>query len=158
MDKKDEINNFEDIEKLERKFNWGAFLLGWIWGLFNKSYVTLVQMPVALIPYWGWWLNLGLAVFFGIRGNKWALSKKQFASSADFTTYQKLLACSGIILQATLIILVKIETEISALHPVGYDFSITNKLIKGLLLVLLVIYIIVGGFIVRLIQQARHKD
>lgn len=158
MNNQEVINNFEDIEILKHKFNWGAFLLGWIWGLFNKSYITLVQIPVAFIPYIGGWLSLGLAIFFGIRGNKWSLEKKQFKSSIDFTIYQKLLACSGIIFQTTLIVFAKIVTEMSALHPVGYDFSITTRLIKELLIILLVIYVIVGIFITKLIQQARHKD
>ncbi len=30
---------------LQGKFNWGAFLMGWIWGLNHKAYITLLQIP-----------------------------------------------------------------------------------------------------------------
>ena len=151
------INNFQDIDNLEHRYNWGAFLLGWFWGLFNNSYITLIQIPAVFIPYIGQWLSLGLAICFGIQGNKWALTKKQFKSKTDFITYQKLLACVGIIFQATFFIFVKIMFEMSALHPVGYDFSITTRLIKGLLTLLLIIYVITGVFIIKLINIKRHK-
>ena len=34
------------------KFNWGAFLGTWIWGLFNKAPITLLMLPLCLTFSW----------------------------------------------------------------------------------------------------------
>lgn len=147
------MNDFENIESLKRQFNWGAFFLGWIWGLFNKTYITLIQIPITFIPYIGVWINLGLSIFFGIKGNTWALEKKEFSSSMDFEKFQKILTCAGILVQVTMIILGKIFIELSALHPPDYDFSITTKLIKTLIFILLAIYLLVIVFILKMSEK-----
>ena len=46
-------NNFQGIENLKTKFNLGAFLLTWLWGIGNKTYITLLILIVALIPRCG---------------------------------------------------------------------------------------------------------
>ena len=72
------MNDFEIPAEIKNKFNWGAFFLGWLWGLFNKSYITLLQIPIAFIPIIGPIINIGLAVWFGKKGNEWALKNKHF--------------------------------------------------------------------------------
>ena len=68
-------------EEVADKFNWGAFLLSWIWGLGNKSYITLTMLAtvvLAFIPFVGMFVGLaqlGLAIWFGIKGNEWACDK-----------------------------------------------------------------------------------
>ena len=86
------------------RFNWGAFLLTWIWGLGNKTYITLLillTMVLAFIPF----VNLvsgiaqlALAIWFGIKGNEWAWKNKKFASVEVFHEYQKKWAIAGTIL------------------------------------------------------------
>ncbi|MBR6722246.1 hypothetical protein IKL64_02205 [bacterium] len=147
------MNNFDNIEDLKKNFNWGAFLLGWIWGLFNNSYVTLIQIPVIFIPHIGPWIGFGLAVFFGIKGNAWALEHKQFKSDINFLKYQKILTCIGILVQMTCIVFVKILFEFSALHPPGYDFSVTTKIIKTSLIILTIVYIVVSIFMIKIVKQ-----
>lgn len=66
-------NNFDNIDILRKKFNYGAFLLTWLWGIGNKTYITLLALVVALIPKFGIVLNLLLSFYFGIKGNEWAL-------------------------------------------------------------------------------------
>ena len=63
------MNNFENIDILKKKFNWGAFLLTWIWGLFNNTYITLIALPIAFIPKFASLLGFLLAIYFGIKGN-----------------------------------------------------------------------------------------
>lgn len=58
------MNNFENIETLKK---------------FNKSYITLVSLPVCLIPKIVRLLNLILAIYFEIKGNTWALKNKKFS-------------------------------------------------------------------------------
>lgn len=40
-----------EIPKEVRRFNWGAFFFGWFWGLFNRSYLTLIGLAVLLLSY-----------------------------------------------------------------------------------------------------------
>ena len=54
------MNNFQNIENIKNKFNWGAFLLNWIWGIGNKTYITLIIVPISLIP------QIGLLLSFKI--------------------------------------------------------------------------------------------
>ena len=96
--------NIEVPENVSDKFNWGAFLLTWIWGLGNKTYITLLillTIVLAFIPF----VNLvagiaqlALAIWFGIKGNEWAWKNKKFASVEAFHEYQKKWAIAGTIL------------------------------------------------------------
>ena len=33
-----------------KRFNWGAFLLNWIWGIMHKQYITLLYFVACIIP------------------------------------------------------------------------------------------------------------
>lgn len=52
------------------KFNWGAFWGTWIWGLMNKTPITLWAIPLSL--------TVGIVPFMlicGLKGNEWAYDK-----------------------------------------------------------------------------------
>lgn len=70
-----------------RRFNWGAFLLNWIWGIFHKKYITLLYFPACLIPVIG---PLAISIWFGFAGNKWAWESKNWDSIESFNENQKL--------------------------------------------------------------------
>lgn len=54
----------KDLERNLDKWNWGAFCLGWIWGVFNNAYLMLIGLlPIA---------NLVMAIIGGIKGTRWA--------------------------------------------------------------------------------------
>ena len=62
-------------------WNWGAFLLQWIWGLGNKSYKTfMIYIPIA-----------GIAFFFinGAKGNEWAWQNRKWESIEHFKKVQR---------------------------------------------------------------------
>lgn len=90
-------NNFDNIDILRKKFNYGAFLLTYIWGIGNNTYITLLALIVILIPKFGIVLNLLLSFYFGIKGNEWALKNKEFKSYEHFINYQKKWAIVGLI-------------------------------------------------------------
>ena len=98
-------------EAVADKFNWGAFLLTWIWGLGNKSYITLLiilTIFLAFIPFVNLvtgMVQLGLAIWFGIKGNEWAWKNKKFESIEAFHSYQKKWAIAGTILAVLSILL-----------------------------------------------------
>lgn len=52
-------------------FNWGAFLLSWIWGCGNGIYWPLI----VLIPYVGWVVGIVIPFVLGFRGNRMAWEK-----------------------------------------------------------------------------------
>ena len=80
-------------QSVKDNFNWGAFFLSWIWGLGNKTYITLINIVLFFIPL----VNLGVAIWFGIKGNEWAWRNKRFEGINQFHENQKGWATAGII-------------------------------------------------------------
>ncbi len=81
------VNKSDDNFPAELKhFNWGAFLLNWIWGIWYKKYITLVYFAACLIPVLG---PLAVSIWFGIVGNKWAWNSKNWDSIDKFEEAQK---------------------------------------------------------------------
>ncbi len=54
-----------------KRFNWGAFWGTWIWGLFNKTYITLWSLILFFTPAFFSW-----AIVCGIKGNEWAFQNQ----------------------------------------------------------------------------------
>ncbi len=97
------------LDIVAKKFNWGAFLLNWVWGLGNRSFITLIIFPVSyilgLIPYVGWLFGLGCCIWFGIKGNEWAWQNKRWESIEHFHSVQKKWAIGGIIFFVSIVLL-----------------------------------------------------
>lgn len=87
-----------------KRWNWGAFLLSWIWGLGNRVYVAL------------WALLLGpiMAVILGIKGNEWAWRKKRWQSVEAFRRTQRRWALGGV---AYLVLVAAIVIIVAAVAP-----------------------------------------
>lgn len=81
------INNPEtSLPEEIHRFNWGAFLLNWIWGIMHKKYITLLYFPACIIPIIG---PLAISIWFGFAGNKWAWESKNWNSIESFNESQK---------------------------------------------------------------------
>lgn len=61
------------------KFNWGAFIGTWIWGLFNKSYKTLFMIPLCFTT-----ASFPFMLICGLKGNKWAYKNKNYDNLGQF--------------------------------------------------------------------------
>ena len=79
------------------QFNWGAFFFIWIWGIFNRVYITLIFIPIVVIlsligvpDIINSLVSLGLMIWFGIRGNEWAYENKDWSSLEDFHRVQRI--------------------------------------------------------------------
>ena len=104
------------------KFNWGACLLTWIWGIGNRTYITLLILLAGcsyVFPIAGWVVSLAMQIWFGVKGNEWAWQNKRFESIEAFHNYQKKWAIAGtiiylltIIIPLTLILLIIPALEI----------------------------------------------
>lgn len=88
---------------IKDKFNWGAFFLTWIWGCANKSYITFLSFAtfiIAAIPFANLLYlpaQLGIRIWFGIKGNEWAWQNKKFESAEAFHSSQRAWAIGGTI-------------------------------------------------------------
>lgn len=67
-----------------KEFNWGAFIGTWIWGLFNKSYIPLLNLIVAFTPW-----SLYFALYCGLKGNEWAFRNKNWDDVEKFNKSQE---------------------------------------------------------------------
>jgi len=72
------------------RWNWGAFLLNWIWGLGNRTYIALL----ALIPFVG----LVMVFVLGFKGNAWAWRNQQWESVEHFKRVQRKWTIAALIL------------------------------------------------------------
>jgi hypothetical protein len=75
--------------ELERwRWNWGAFLLNWIWGIGNNTYVALLT----LVPP----LFLIMPFVLGAKGNRWAWRNGRWDNVAHFRRVQRNWAIAGV--------------------------------------------------------------
>lgn len=76
----------DDLPQELKHFNWGAFLMNWIWGIMHKKYITLLYFPACLIPVIG---PIAISIWFGLAGNKWAWESKTWESIEQFNESQQ---------------------------------------------------------------------
>ncbi len=105
------IKNENDLPIEIKHFNWGAFLMNWIWGIMHKKYITLLYFPACLIPVIG---PILISIWFGFAGNKWAWESKNWESIEQFNEVQANWVKLWIILAVlSLIILIKVFVVLS---------------------------------------------
>ena len=91
--------------EVAKKFNWGAFLWGWIWGVCNGAWITLIGLAIPIViciigasmssKSLGSFRIISniicfpLAIWFGVMGNKWAWQNKRYNSIHEFHEKQK---------------------------------------------------------------------
>lgn len=63
------------------RWNWGAFLLNWIWGLGNNTFIALL-MFVPLV-------NFVMPFVLGAKGSEWAWQNKRWESVEEFQAIQR---------------------------------------------------------------------
>lgn len=93
-------------EKGLNKWNWGAFLLTWIWGAGNNVWIALL----ALIPG----VNLVMAIVLGVKGTAWAWEKNKCLDYSEFVKIQKKWAKWGGILIICALIFCFISLKLTA--------------------------------------------
>lgn len=75
------LGKHADIPPEIKGWNWGAFLLNWIWGIGNKTYIAfLMFVPV---------VNIVMPFVLGARGNAWAWQNKKWDSTEHFKRVQR---------------------------------------------------------------------
>jgi hypothetical protein len=74
-----------------KRWNWGAFLLNWIWGIGNNTYIALLT----LVPVFG---VLIMPFVLGAKGNAWAWRNGRWDSVEHFKRVQRKWAMWGAII------------------------------------------------------------
>jgi len=108
-----------------RGWNWGGFLLTWIWGIGNNVWISFITL-CGIIPYVGWIVSLTMAIILGARGNEWAWQNKHWDSIEHFKKAQKTWMWWGVgvlLLQIALIaaVAVLIISLIMIASTAGFD-------------------------------------
>jgi hypothetical protein len=69
-------------------WNWGAFLLCPLW-LMNHGRIgrAIVFLLLAIVPFW-WLFAFGMAIAYGIKGNRVASISRDFVDDAQFVAVQ----------------------------------------------------------------------
>ena len=70
------------------RWNWGAFLLNWIWGVGNNTFIALLT----LVPL----LGLIMPFVLGARGSGWAWQNGRWDSLEHFKRVQRSWAIWGL--------------------------------------------------------------
>jgi len=72
------------------RWNWGAFLLNWVWGVGNNTFIALLT----LVPFFG----LVMPFVLGAKGSAWAWRNGRWDSVAHFKRVQRLWAIWGVVI------------------------------------------------------------
>lgn len=80
-------------------WNWGAFSLSWIWGIFNGLYWPIIIIVLNFIPYVGVIISLCICILLGKKGNlyAWRMAKQKGDSVEHFTFIQSKWNIAGLI-------------------------------------------------------------
>jgi hypothetical protein len=71
-------------------WNWGAFLLTWVWGIGNRVWLALLALiPLPLV-------GLAIAILLAVKGNEWAWNFKRWDSIEHFRKTQRIWMYWGI--------------------------------------------------------------
>lgn len=84
------LNNPAEIPRELDRWNWGAFLLNWIWGIGNSTLIALL----ALIPG----INLIVMIVLGMRGSRWAWRNRYWRDAEHFRMTQRRWAIAGLVI------------------------------------------------------------
>ncbi len=77
------------------RWNWGAFLLNWIWGIGNNTYIAFLMF----VPF----VNIVMPFVLGAKGSAWAWRNKRWESVDHFRQVQRKWALWSVAVYAALI-------------------------------------------------------
>ena len=113
--------DFTEIPEEIKKWNWGAFWLTGLWGIFNKTYIALlVLLPVA---------NIIMPFYLGAKGNEQAWRNRRWGSIEEFKEEQRVWSIIGWIFGVIIIIMLTTSLVKAYKHD-KLNETITNQVIE----------------------------
>lgn len=100
----------DSLEYELNKFNWGAFLVTWIWGIGNKVWISLIVLPLILIPKVGIFCLFFCSFWLGFCGNKLAWENNKWEDIEQFKNSQIKWTKIGIIITLSIILMQVLST------------------------------------------------
>lgn len=94
-----------------RGWNWGAFLLNWIWGIGNKVWISLL----CFVPFVNWVMPFVL----GAKGNEWAWQSKDWNNIEHFKKTQRAWMWWGVGILCVSLVIAALAVAISLLYSSG---------------------------------------
>ena len=79
------------------RWNWGAFLLSWIWGIGNNTFIAFLTF----VPFVG----IVMPFVLGAKGSAWAWRNKRWQGVEEFKAVQRKWAIAGLITIVGLVVL-----------------------------------------------------
>lgn len=83
------LNEPAEIPAELDRWNWGAFLLNWIWGIGNSVFIALLM----LVPL----VNIVMIFILGARGSRWAWRNRAWRDAEHFRSVQRKWAIAGVV-------------------------------------------------------------
>lgn len=94
----------KEMPKELKDFNWGAFLLTFIWGIKHRAWITILAIPLIIIQLplgINWLLYTALQFYCGFKGNMWAYQNDWWMTPKDFRKNQMKWAIVAIAINIT---------------------------------------------------------
>jgi hypothetical protein len=86
------LNDPAEIPRELNRWNWGAFLLNWIWGIGNSTFIALLMfVPV---------VNIVMIFVLGWKGSRWAWKNRAWRDAEHFRRTQRSWAIAGVLIWA----------------------------------------------------------
>ena len=103
------------------RWNWGAFLLNWVWGLGNNTFIALLMF----VPI----VNMVMPFVLGVKGSAWAWRNKRWESVDHFRHVQRLWAIWGVVAVIALVgfgVAVWFSVTAMLKHSEPYQMALTR--------------------------------
>ncbi len=118
------LNNPAEIPADLDRWNWGAFLLNWVWGIGNSVFIALL-MFVPLV-------NIVMIFVLGARGSRWAWRNRAWRDAEHFRSVQRKWAIAGIIVWAgTLLLAVGLAFGIMSALKNSLTYALTMQEVRS---------------------------
>ncbi len=111
------------VPKEIQKWNWGAFWLTWIWGISNKTYISLlVFLPIA---------NIIIPFYLGKKGNELAWQNMNWDNEEHLLQAQRSWSIAGWVF-AIIIITMIILGQVQNYNKIKESERITSEIISSI--------------------------
>ncbi|MDR2486943.1 MAG: hypothetical protein LBD12_03180 [Clostridiales Family XIII bacterium] len=80
---------YDEVPQEIRRWNWGAFMFNWVWGIGNHAYLALL----CFVPL----LNIVWVFVCGAMGNQWAWRSGEFKDVETFLRVQRTWSRAGLV-------------------------------------------------------------